>query len=74
MPGIFLETQINSHWFEFFFGFFGGMAVKGSSGNGTVNLTMGFAVRCGRSCALRCRSLGRVPSYTPVVHSLQNAR
>ena len=52
MPGIFLTTNIFAHVGGFFYAdFSGGMgwivAVKGSGGDGTINLTMGFALCSG---------------------------
>ena len=49
-----------------FFAFFCGGVVKGSSGDGTINLTIGFALCCGIFCAL---PTSLIRSST-VVHSL----
>ena len=49
MPGIFLTTNIFAHVGGFFMPDFQGMGggiVEGSSGDGTINLTMVFAL-CG---------------------------
>ena len=62
MPGIFLTTNIFAHVGGFFYPDFRGESggdgddlsdtiVKGSSGDGTINLTVGFALPDGRICA-----------------------
>ena len=75
MPGIFLTELDNSHLSSSFFCRLGKRTrvVKGSSGDGTVNLTMvllcimGDIEPCGR------RLFGRVWRHTPSCRSLQNS-
>ena len=66
MPGIFLRLKSIRTDLSLFFAFFCGGVVKGSSGDGTINLTMGFALCCGIFCAL---PTSLIRSST-VVHSL----